>query len=143
MGGNLSLERGWGVPGTRRFLPLSPKHLLSACVGVRPPPLDTTYSLAEAAFFSAYPRLKPPPAILVYQASDTLFMDDDIRAYIAFRVHAPTRMRVVIVVAFERPLVEVLEVGERELNPPAGVTRQHEAISCEMSGGYLGIRSFV
>ena len=48
--GKLSLEGGWGVPGTRLFLPLSPKHLLLACVGYRPPQRGTTLSLTEAAF---------------------------------------------------------------------------------------------
>jgi hypothetical protein len=48
--GKLSLEGGWGVPGTILFLPLSPKHLLFACVGYRPPQRGTTLSLTEAAF---------------------------------------------------------------------------------------------
>ena len=49
--GELSLEGGWGVQGTRLFLPLSPKHLLFACVGQRPPPRGSTVSLSDAAFF--------------------------------------------------------------------------------------------
>ncbi|PNB50140.1 hypothetical protein C1X29_10525 [Pseudomonas sp. GW456-12-10-14-LB2] len=49
--GELSLEGGWGVKGTRLFLPLSPKHLLFACVGQRPPPRGSTVSLSDAAFF--------------------------------------------------------------------------------------------
>ncbi|RMO78211.1 DUF4238 domain-containing protein [Pseudomonas syringae group genomosp. 3] len=49
--GELSLEGGWGVQGTRLFLPLSPKHLLFTCVGHRPPPRGTTVSLSDAAFF--------------------------------------------------------------------------------------------
>ncbi|MCF5224434.1 DUF4238 domain-containing protein [Pseudomonas syringae] len=49
--GELSLEGGWGVQGTRLFLPLSPKHLLFACVGQRPPQRGTTVSLSDAAFF--------------------------------------------------------------------------------------------
>ncbi|MEE4183741.1 DUF4238 domain-containing protein [Pseudomonas viridiflava] len=49
--GELSLEGGWGVEGTKLFLPLSPKHLLFACVGQRPPPRGTTVSLSNAAFF--------------------------------------------------------------------------------------------
>ncbi|WP_116826789.1 DUF4238 domain-containing protein [Pseudomonas syringae] len=49
--GELSLEGGWGVQGTRLFLPLSPKHLLFTCVGQRPPPRGTTVSLSDAAFF--------------------------------------------------------------------------------------------
>ncbi|HGM6309372.1 TPA: DUF4238 domain-containing protein [Pseudomonas putida] len=48
--GKRSLEGGWGVPGTRLFLPLSPKHLLFTCVGYRPPQRGTTLSLSEAAF---------------------------------------------------------------------------------------------
>lgn len=49
--GELSLEGGWGVQGTRLFLPLSPKHLLFACVGQRPPPRGSTVGLSDAAFF--------------------------------------------------------------------------------------------
>ena len=48
--GELSLEGGWGVRGTRLFIPLSPKHLLYACVGFRPPQRGTTLSLYDAAF---------------------------------------------------------------------------------------------
>lgn len=49
--GEWSLEGGWGVPGTRLFMPLSPKHLLFACVGSKPPKRGTTLSLVEAAFY--------------------------------------------------------------------------------------------
>ncbi|PTC18137.1 hypothetical protein C0J26_19135 [Pseudomonas baetica] len=52
--GELSLEGGWGGggQGTRLFLPLSPKHLLFACVGQRPPPpRGSTVSLSDAVFF--------------------------------------------------------------------------------------------
>ncbi|UVL94510.1 DUF4238 domain-containing protein [Pseudomonas siliginis] len=49
--GKWSLEGGWGVRGTRLFMPLSPKHLLFACVGYRPPQRSTILSLEEAAFF--------------------------------------------------------------------------------------------
>lgn len=49
--GALSLEGGWGVPGTKLFMPLSPKHLLFTCVGSPPPQRGTTLSLAEAAFY--------------------------------------------------------------------------------------------
>ncbi|WP_440060771.1 DUF4238 domain-containing protein [Pseudomonas syringae] len=65
--GNLSLEGGWGVVGTRLFLPLSPKHLLFACVGCRPPPRGTTLSLAEAAFFKT---------IILTRASRYIFSTD-------------------------------------------------------------------
>ncbi len=48
--GEWSFEGGWAVQGTRLFMPLSPKHLLFACVGSRPPPRGTVLSLTDAAF---------------------------------------------------------------------------------------------
>ena len=51
--GGWSFEGGWAVPGTRLFMPLSPKHLLFARVGSRPPQRGTTLSLADAAFYKA------------------------------------------------------------------------------------------
>lgn len=38
------------MPDTKLFLPLSPRHLLFACVGYRLPQRGTTLSLTEAAF---------------------------------------------------------------------------------------------
>ncbi|WP_122466860.1 DUF4238 domain-containing protein [Pseudomonas viridiflava] len=49
--GKWSFEGGWGVQRTRLFMPLSPKHLLFACAGFRPPRRGTVLSLAEAAFY--------------------------------------------------------------------------------------------
>ena len=49
--GAFSFEGGWDVPGTKLFMPLSPKHLLFTCVGSPPPRRGTTLSLAQAAFY--------------------------------------------------------------------------------------------
>ncbi len=49
--GQLSLEGGWGVPGVQLLLPLSPKHLLYACVGARPPRRGTILTDSDARFF--------------------------------------------------------------------------------------------
>jgi len=48
--GEWSMEGGWGVRDTQLFMPLSPKHLLYARVGHRPPQRGTTLSLRDAAF---------------------------------------------------------------------------------------------
>lgn len=61
--------------------------------------------------------------ILLYEENGALVMDDDYLVYMACRVLGLTRVSAVIVGAFEQPLVEVLEVGGRELIPPVGVTR--------------------
>lgn len=48
--GKISLDSGWEVTGTMIFLPLSPKHLLYAQVGQRPPVRGTILGHQEAAF---------------------------------------------------------------------------------------------
>ncbi|QKZ06050.1 DUF4238 domain-containing protein [Pseudomonas eucalypticola] len=65
--GKLSLEGGWGVPGTKIFLPLSPKHLLFAQVGQRPPRRGTVVSLHEAAYIRT---------MILYGASRYVFSTD-------------------------------------------------------------------
>lgn len=42
---------GWGTPGVRLLLPLSPKHLLYTQLGTRPPPRGTTLTEQEFSFF--------------------------------------------------------------------------------------------
>lgn len=62
--------------------------------------------------------------ILLYEENGALVMDDDYLVYMACSALGLTRVNAVIVGAFDQPLVEVLEVGGRELIPPVGVTRQ-------------------
>lgn len=49
--GGLSLDGGWGVPGVQLLLPLSPKHLLYACVGAKPPSRGTVLDESFARLF--------------------------------------------------------------------------------------------
>lgn len=61
--------------------------------------------------------------ILLYEENGALVMDDDYLVYVACRALGLTRVNAVIVGDFDQSLVEVLEVGGRELIPPVGVTR--------------------
>lgn len=62
--------------------------------------------------------------ILLYEENGALVMDDDYLVYMACSALGLTQVSAVIVGAFDQSLVEVLEVGGRELIPPVGVTRQ-------------------
>lgn len=87
-------------------------------------PRDIDYALRipdeEISRFISHARTTD---ILLYEENGALIMDDDYLVYMACRVLGLTRVSAVIVGAFEQPLVEVLEVGGRELIPPVGVTR--------------------
>ncbi|ATH80454.1 hypothetical protein CO724_04445 [Ectopseudomonas mendocina] len=87
-------------------------------------PRDIDYALRipdeEISRFISHARTTD---ILLYEENGALVMDDDYLVYMACRVRGLTRVSAVIVGAFEQPLVEVLEVGGRELIPPVGVTR--------------------
>lgn len=87
-------------------------------------PRDIDYALRipdeEISRFISHARTTD---ILLYEENGALVMDDDYLVYMACRVLGLTRVSAVIVGAFEQPLVEVLEVGGRELIPPVGVTR--------------------
>lgn len=48
--GGYTLDGGWGMRGVQLFMPLSPKHLLYAQGGVRPPLRGTVLSHEEAHF---------------------------------------------------------------------------------------------
>lgn len=61
--------------------------------------------------------------ILLYEENGALVMDDDYIVYMACRALDLTRVKAVIVGAFDQPFAEVIEVGGRELIPPVGVTR--------------------
>lgn len=61
--------------------------------------------------------------ILLYEENGALVMDDDYLVYMACRALGLNRVKAVIVGPFDQPLVEVLQVGGRELIPPVGITR--------------------
>lgn len=88
-------------------------------------PRDSDYALRipgeDISRFISHARTTD---ILLYEENGALFMDDDYLVYMACRALGLTKVSAVIVGAFDRSLVEVLEVGGRELIPPVGVTRQ-------------------